>query len=157
MFEGISKALGTTRAEVKSWASTQYAEAIGISAVGLYVEEAITSFITKALNLSGMKNIAVKELGRIAMSGLYYGFLRSWKPIVAITASAGPLLMVGADVINWAFGKNPTELGESLALKALGAWSKPTQTATKTSVIVGTPVSVSPAPAPAPSSEIMGF
>ncbi len=128
--EKISRALGSIRAEVQGWASTKYAEAIGVAAVGLYVEELLTSFFAKALKLQKpWQETLVKEVGRIFMSGLYYAALRGWNSLVAITASAGPLLMVGADLINMVVGAKPEELGESLALKALGGWTQQVSTA----------------------------
>jgi len=139
MFGDIMKGLGTVRAEVKNWASTQYAEAIAIASAGLYAEEALTSYFNRLLNLTGTKEFLFKQFGRVVMSAFYYSFLRGWNSLVAITASAAPLLMIGVDGINYLLGKTPSELGESLAL---GAWAKPTQATT---------VVYTPAPAPQPT------
>ena len=125
MLEGVKAALGSVRAEVKGWASTDYAAALGLAAIGTYAEEAITSFFTRLTKLTGWKASAVKNAGRIAMSAIYYGLGRMVNPLVGITMATGPLLVLGVDIINWLVGTPPQELGERLALRALGGWVPP--------------------------------
>ena len=124
MIEGIKAALGSVRAEVKSWASTEYATAVGLAALGAFVEETATSFITRLSGLTDWKASLLKNLGRVGFSALYFGLMRG-RPLYAITMAAGPLIILGVDIINWLVGSTPQALGERLALKALGGWASP--------------------------------